>query len=449
MTYRMALIKIGCGISYLGWMFGAEPQELSLKQAVEIALAPEGAARAQISKEQIQQADRRAAEARAALLPNLSGQAYYQNLTRNLAAFGLQVRLPVAIPGFTGIPEFTGPFSVVDLRASTTQTILDLSLIRRYQASKAAAVASRIEDTSAGDLITQQVSRTYLAALRAAQALETASANVELAERLLRLAQSQKAAGAATGIDVTRAEVQLANEKQRHIAAASELRLAMLQLLRAINLPLEAPVKLTSSMKFVLEGDVDLQKALETAQAVRSDWRAQLQREAAARKSFDAVKWERLPSVTAFGDYGSLGTAPDHARSTRTVGVTVQIPVWDGGRRDARRSESASQLRVEEIKSRDLRRQMELELRAAAEAIRSNQELVKAAGEAVRLAESELAQAERRYKAGVGTGIEIMDAQSRLARAREAAVNAVFLYNLARIDWHYAKGTLRTLVETF
>jgi len=445
MTYRMALIGIGCFWRILG----AQPLELNLKRAVEIALAPDGSARIQMSKEQIQQADDRAVQARAALLPNVSGQTYYQNLTRNLAAFGLQVRLPVTIPGFTGIPEFTGPFSVVDLRASTTQTILDLSLIRRYQASKVAAIAARTDEASARDLVTQQVSRAYLAALRATQALETARANVELAERLLRLAQSQKAAGVATGIDVTRAEVQLANERQRHIAAASELHLATWQLLRAINLPLETPVKLASSMKFVLEADLDLPKALETALAERSDWRAQLQREAAARKSFDAARWERLPSLSAFGDYGSLGASPEHARPTRTVGVTVQIPVWDGGRRDARRSESASQWRVEQIKSRDLRKQMELELRAAADALGSAQELVKAAEEAVRLAGSELAQAERRYKAGVGTGIEVIDAQSRLARAREASVNAIYLYNLARIDWHFAKGTLRTLVEAF
>ena len=63
------------------------------------------------------------------------------------------------------------------------------------------------------------MARAYLACLRTDADRDTAQANVELSTALLQLAQRQKTAGTGTGIDVTRAEVQLANDRQRLIRA--------------------------------------------------------------------------------------------------------------------------------------------------------------------------------------------------------------------------------------
>jgi hypothetical protein len=72
--------------------------ELSLKQAVDLALAPDGNARVQLAEEFVRQAAARSAQARAALLPNLDGSLMQENRTVNLAALGIQIKLP--IPGF-------------------------------------------------------------------------------------------------------------------------------------------------------------------------------------------------------------------------------------------------------------------------------------------------------------------------------------------------------------
>ena len=71
---------------------------LSLKQAVDIALTKDGNTRAQIAKELIVQAQSRSAQARASLLPNLDSYLSYQSQIRNLAAVGIQIKVPV--PGF-------------------------------------------------------------------------------------------------------------------------------------------------------------------------------------------------------------------------------------------------------------------------------------------------------------------------------------------------------------
>jgi len=425
-------------------LFAQTPLQLSLKQAVDMALAPDGNTRVKLAEEAIQQAEARSAEARAALLPDIEGAVSEQNQTRNLRAFGFT--FPNApILGFI-IPTFVGPFDVFDARASVTQSIFDFSSIRNYQAAKVTAEAIKADNQGTRDQVTDQVARAFLAGLRAQAGLDTAKANVELSEALLKLSQSLKTAGTGTGIEVTRAEVQLANDRQQLLVAENALERSHLELLKVIGLRLENPVELNGALGYVPTENVDVTQALSIARANRAELKAQQYREDSARLSHSAVKFERLPSLEAFGDYGSSGTAIDNSVPTRTYGASLKIPIYDGGRRDARRAESASLYRQEQIRMQDLRDQVELDVRVAIENLRSADAEVKTAEDGLKLSENELAQAQRRYKAGVTNSVEVTDAQTRLQRARDNRINALYNYNLARIDLGTATGTIRGML---
>jgi outer membrane protein TolC len=421
--------------------------QLSLKQAVQLALAPEGSTRVKLAEEDLKQAESRSDESRAALLPDLEGSLNYQNETVNLKAFGIDFpKLPPSF-GFA-IPTFVGPFSVLDARASVNQTVFDFSTIRRYQASKVAIEATRADNEGTRDQVTDQVARAYLAGLRAQASLDTERANVELSETLLRLAQQQKAAGTGTGIEITRAEVQLANDRQASLVAENDVDRTRLQLLKVIGLRLESPVELTDRLSFVPVDGIDVPQALATARQHRAELRAQQRREETARLTSSATKLERLPSLSAFANYGDIGSGVYSALPTRSIGASVKIPIFDGGRLDARRAESASQFREESIRTADLRDQIELDVRVAIDSLHSADAQVKAAEEGLSLSEMEVAQAERRYKAGVSNGVEVTDAQTRLARARDNRVTALYNYNLARIDLGTATGTIQTMIQS-
>jgi outer membrane protein len=419
--------------------------QLSLKQAVQLALAPEGSTRVKLAEEDLKQAESRADQSRAALLPDFEGSLQYQNETVNLKAFGIDFP-KIPIPGFT-IPTFVGPFGVLDARASVSQTVFDFSSIRRYQASKVAIEATQADNEGTHDQVTDQVARAYLAGLRAQASLDTESANVELSETLLRLAQQQKAAGTGTGIEITRAEVQLANDRQALLVAENDVDRTHLQLLKVIGLKLENPVELTDRLGFIPVEGIDVPQALATARQHRAELRAQQRREENARLNSSATKFERLPSVTAFANYGDIGTSVYSALPTRDVGASLRIPIFDGGRMDARRAESASQFREESIRTADLRDQIELDVRVAIDSLHSAGAQVKAAEEGLSLSEMEVAQAERRYKAGVSNSVEVTDAQTRLARARDNRISALYNYNLARIDLGTATGTIQSMIQ--
>jgi outer membrane protein len=63
------------------------------------------------------------------------------------------------------------------------------------------------------------------------------------------------------------------------------------------------------------------------------------------------------------------------------------------------------------------------------------------------LSANELTQAQRRYEAGVADSLEVTDAQTRLERARDNQTEALYSYNLARIDLEQAMGKVRVGVQ--
>jgi len=420
------------------------PLELSLKRAVELAVSPEGSAQIQISNEALKQAQSRSVQARAALLPNLDAAFSENNVTSNLAANGFSsIKLPA---GFS-FPSLVGPFDVMDARLSLNQTVFDFSSVRRFQASKAGISAAQGDVNAAGEQVAAKVARAYLAAVRADADVESASANVTLSQALLAQAQDQKDAGTGTGIEVTRAKVQLANDRQRLLVAQNAQRSARLQLLRAIGLRLDTELTLSDRLQYVPVDQVTLADAKTMAMKQRPDLQAQQQREANARLASSATTLERLPTVAAIGNYGSSGSSLLSNQPTRVYGISVKVPIFDGGRRDARRVESASQYRAERVKTNDLKEQIELDVRLALDGLRSADDQVQVAKEGLELADSELTQARRRNAAGVADSLEVTDAQTRLEGARDNQTAALFNYNLARIDLAQAMGKVRSLVQ--
>jgi outer membrane protein len=469
---RRYLLTIFLAVPSAVWAGEAAPREplrLSLKRAVEIATSPEGNTYVQLSDENVKQANARSAEARSAFLPDIEAQAEQTTAMRSLAALGLDLATNQALTNaenaLTGnfaplekdllntviknIPRVIGPFESVDVRAKVTWSLLDFSNIRRYQASRAAVRAAAHDRGNTDDSVSATVAKAYLAGLRADAGVEAYQANVALAEAVLKQSENQKNAGTGTGIEVTRAKVQLSNEKQHLLVVQNERTKAYLQLLRVMGLSLATELELTDKLSYEPTDAISVEQAQAEALKNRPDIKAQAEHEAAARLNANSVKFERLPSLVAYADYGTTGTNGDIVSllPTRDYGFALRVPIFDGGRRDARRAETASQFRQERVRTNDLREQIELDIRTALNSLHSAEEQLKVAEEGLTLSDSELTQSRRRYEAGFASNIEVTDAQTRLERARDNRIDALFSYNVARIDLGRAMGNVRRLIQ--
>ena len=127
------------------------------------------------------------------------------------------------------------------------------------------------------DLAREQVAiftaLTYLEVLRSDRALLAAQADVDLAQALLVLAQDQRTAGIATGVDVTRAETRLAQQQLRLAQAQTALEEARLQFQRVVGLPLGSQLTLTDPLRFSNETLPAIDSAVAQAEQDRPEVR--------------------------------------------------------------------------------------------------------------------------------------------------------------------------------
>ena len=415
-----------------------QPAALSFDEAVKLAI--ENNLATLRAHERRNEARGEKQQSLAPLLPNVSGVAYQASLTQNLVALGFQ---PGTIPGFTS--TFLGPFKNFDARLLATQKLFDLSAIRNYQAGRAGVHMAELQEALAREQVASGTGLIYLEALRADRAVVAAQANVELAQALLKLAQDQRNAGIATGVDVTRAQTRLAEQQVGLAQAQTASEQARLNLQRVVGLPLGGPLTLTDQLRFVEEPLPSVETAVAQAAHDRRETQVAEEENRVSELELKSARAEYLPSLEVLGDYGSSGITPDRFDlPTRRVAVQLNVPIFNGGLTQGRVTAAASRQRQTELELANIRGQVEEDVRLALTTLRTAAVQVRAAEESVTLAQRELEMARDRFRAGVGDNLEVITAQTSLANARVAQVTALAQHNAARLNLAAALGRAET-----
>lgn len=403
---------------------------LSLRDAMKAAVDDNPTV--QLLKEQIVQAQDQAFTQLGALLPNVSGRAS-------------AARRRFFLGSFAGGAGVSNPRDFYEARVTLTQNIFSLSLIQKWRAARTnIEVSSLNSETTKMDTMAT-VGLTYLETLRARAAVKARLADVKLNNELLRLAIERKYAGMATSLDVTRAKVQLENEKQRLLVARNDYGRAKLSLARSMGLAFDVALVLTDELTLHEISEQTVEEALQIATENRVELKAQKKRERLAALSLSSVTMERVPSLTGSGDIGLIGNQIPDALTTDNVQMLLSIPIFDGGQREGRISENRSLVRQEAIRSQDIRYQVGLEVRDALLTLESTQQQVAVAQNGLGLSLKELNLASQRFSVGVATNIEVTNAQTSVAQARDNLIEALFNFNASRVNLARAQGQLENL----
>ncbi|MBI4003194.1 MAG: TolC family protein [Nitrospira defluvii] len=410
---------------------------LSLHDAIQASI--DNNVNVRLLKERIAAAQSAASTSLGAMLPNVSGYLNGRSQTVNLATFGFP---PDRLGGLGLSRSVTDPFEVYDARASLAQNLFSLSLIQRWRAAKTGVEVATLEAEVGRRDVMATVGLLYMEALRADEAVKARRADLELSLQLLKLAQDRKAAGVATGLDVTREEVQLENTRQRLLVAQNDQESTRLNVIRALGIDFDVHMILTDTLTFVEVVHEKPEQALAVAQENRTELKAQANRQRLASLSHSSVASERVPSLSLNGDYGWIGIKPDEAFATRSVGLTLSVPIFDSGQREGRISEARSRVRQESIRMKDVSDQVSLEVRNALLTLESSTQQVAVSQKGFDLSQKELTFARDRFAAGLATSIEITNAQTSVARARDNVIEALFRFNASRINLARAKGEL-------
>ena len=345
------------------------------------------------------------------------------------------------IPGFQ-LPGHIGPYEIFSAGPSFGSSVLDLSLWKKYQASRSAVDASKANSLSTREQVILLVVSQYIGTLRAVASVEASKSRVDLAQALYDQAADLQKEGVGTGIDTLRANVELQNEKQRLIEAENDREASLFGLSKLLNLDPRRKIELADSLSFFETPQPEVEASIDAALADRQEWKALLAEEKVVQYEKQASQFSRLPSLRFDGDWAYLGTSINNGIPTYQYQGSMNFPLFTSGRIHAEIAKANLEVQKLEQQKADLRNQIALDVKTSLLNLDSARTEVQVANLGVELAKEEVSQARDRFRAGVANNIEVISAQDSLARANDNQILALYRFNQARADFARAVGQM-------
>ncbi len=390
------------------------PYRLTLQDAIEKGL--QANLGVLVAGTRVEEADgARVRSLSAALLPRVNAQTYANVQNRNLRAFG------ISLPG---MPEVVGPFSNYDFRVYAQQNVVDLASYRQFKASQMALDAGKMDFQDMRDLVVRSVAALYLNAESADARTKAAQSRVADSTALFKLAKDKHDAGTATGVDVLRAQVQLANDRQALLVAQNDYKQSLLALARNIGMSPGTQLELAETLQYRPLDQVTPEAVLLSALATRADYLSLAkQREGLQEQQrANAARW--YPKLSVNGNFGGIGRSIGGVQATGLIQGQVDFTIFDRDR-NGEAQQLLSRLRRIDDQIADLRRGVEEDIREALLDLESTSAQVAVAKDGQELAQRELEMAQDRFQQGTANNVEVVTAQDELARAQENYILAV------------------------
>lgn len=424
---QMALVLL-CGAAILaktGWAQQTPPDRLTLQDAIQQGLRAN--LNVLLAGTRVEEDEgSRTRSLSAALLPRVNAQVYANYQNRDLQAFG------ISVPGLP-IPNVVGPFSNYDFRIYAQQNVVDLASYRSLKAAGQTLEAGKLNEQDARDLIVRAVAGLYLSAQSAQARVQAAQSRVTDSNALLKLAQDKHGAGTATGVDVLRAQVQLANDQQALLEAQNAYQQTLLALARNLGLDPATPLELAEPLRFQPMTEAQPDELLPGALAGRADYLSLDRQRQSLVEQQSANRARYYPKVSLNGNIGELGRSIGGVATTGLIQGQIDFTIFDRDR-EGEAQQLAGRLKSVDDQIADLRRGVDEDIREALLNLQSASEQVNVAADGQSLAQRELKMAQDRFTAGTANNVEVVTAQDELARAEENYILAVSTH----VDAKYA-----------
>lgn len=390
---------------------------LSLKEALDIALETQPTIQARVGD--YAAARQRVDQAFSGLLPQLGGSwsALRDQTVRTLAS------------------SSTGKTSTITEWSTTTTAKVTLSqllfdfgkTVAATDAAKAGAEVSREDVEIERDVTVLLVKESFFNLLFGKRLVVVNQEAVARARLNLRSAKGFFEVGTRPKFDVTRAEVDLANAQLTLIQAKNAERLARVALNTAMGIAIDSPTEVQDILTyeaFPLDESRLLAEALQRRPENRQVKVRVEAAEATVRQNFRNF----FPDITGNAFYG--GARAD-MNEIWELGVSLNWSIFDGGNKIARYKEAKANLEAAQSRVRAQELAIWKEVEQAHLNVSESEQRIQAAKKAVEAAQENFRLAQGRFDAGVGTIIELTDAQLALTQAQSTEAQALTDYRIA------------------
>lgn len=441
---------IGCQM-----LFAQQKLTMTLQQCIEYAYQHTATMQKSVLDEQIAQA--RINETVGVGLPQVNGSAQL--------LYNFELR-PAFLPAFflsqgSSIPpdpnaEFVpvrgifAPRYQGDVGLTVSQLIFNGSYFVGLQASRAYKELTK-RTTEANRITTaENVTKAYFAILVAKERAKLIDANIARLDSLIKDVQALNKQGFAESIEVMRLEVTLNNLQSEKTKIERLIALSKEALKLQMGMPVQEELEVLGSIR-----DYQLEPLVEEVNTVRYSSRPEYQvlemGIALTKLDLKNKQVARLPSLVAVGQMGYATGARYFSNvwdfSNRwlgygTVGVQLNVPIFNGLQRRYKIEQNRIELLKLEQDKRNLEKVIDFQVKQAQITLKNALVTLEAQKRNMELAKEVLRVSQVKYKQGVGSSLDIINAETAYKEAETNYFTALYDALIAKIDLDKALGKL-------
>ena len=360
---------------------------------------------------------------------------------------GVDPKGAVAIPNFF---QLKGS-NTATLNAS--QIIFDGSYIVGLQASKTYSELATKSMTQTKIETTDKITKGFYLVLINEQRIQLLDANIARLDTSLRQLKEVNKSGFAENLDVNRVEVTLNNLKTDRVNVQNQVIVTYALLKYQMGYPVNAPLKLKGTLDELVDrlntasnpdmSTFDYNKRIEYSLLVTQKRLEEL--------NFKNSKAISYPKLIAYGTAGAMNSNNDYMKLYSTkyygygfIGAKLTVPLFTGGNHYYQQQGAKLQVQKVQNNMEMMEDVIDLQVQQTKLVLDNNLENIKSQRRNLELAEQVIKQTKVKYDEGVGTNLEVVDAENSFKTSQTNYYDAVYNALVALIDYQKATGTLYT-----
>ncbi|MGA7160163.1 MAG: TolC family protein [Bacteroidota bacterium] len=419
----------------------AQERVLTIEESIAIGL--ENSRELHSSQMKLEYADAKAGEAAAGMYPSLKAQASYQRLS-NVPEF--EIPLP-GLPSPIGFPVILNSYST---KATLQQPLFTgWKLQSNVNTAEYSAEASKRDVENDKAQLVYNIKSAYWNLYRAKDVKRVSDENITQISSHLSDIESMFKQGMATTNDVLKVKVELSSAKLLQSEASNSVEIAMISFNSTLGISLNTQVGIGSNLTPTTKEFPEIQKLLETAFTERPDLQGLDWRLKAAKSGITGAEAGWSPQIFLTGNYyyarpnARIFPAVDAFKDSWDLGVTLQFDIWNNLTSAYQTTEAQAQFEQAKDAIAMLKDGVTLEVTQSYLSFKQAKENIQLSQLGLDQADENLRVTQQKFKAGLTTNSEMLDAEVAQLQAKLQLTQALVDYELAQAKLEKAIGEVQ------
>lgn len=412
-------------LASIGSAFGQQPLQLTLDQALEIALSESNTIK--IADMTIEKSGYAKKGSYASLYPNISASGSYQRT--------LLKQVMVMDMGGNPMEIKVGRDNNISAAASASMPLINASLWESLKLSGMDVEMAVEQARSSKISLIKQMKQSFYAVLLAKESLNVMTQVYDNAQKNYEKTEQRALVGKASEVDRLRAQVTLMNAEPNVSSAENAVLLATWQLKAVMGIDLETEVEVVGKISdytdymlapYVVKDDLSGNSSL-----------AQLELQGRMLESTIRMqKKQYIPTLAASINYNYSAMGDDELRwfPSSTAALSLSIPIFDGFAKHNNIMQSKKTKDMLDLQREDTERNLRIGIRNYNDQMALCIKNYQAANATVEIAQKSYEITEKMYEVGKATLVELNDAQLALEQAQLTQAQAIYNFMVAKAN---------------